>query len=232
MWPFLIPQPLGQPHSVFGCTRACWLFSCFHNPPNSDRDYRIFNVRTWLVFRMRAYTHGGWAHTDSESAPPFWHGQTQKFFLCSWRDSNPRPLDLQSNALSNHWANPSPHFRGKDGDRNPRKLEGRATLPRKFRPLRQNALYCLDILDERSPFNQFNVLCSTFRDKDGDRKSRRDKRRGSLCLSEIISASAVPHCWMQSKKWGTITTIYNTYNVLHVTVLLQPTGTFYKNIIL
>ena len=24
---------------------ACWVFSCFGNPPNSDVDYRIFNVR-------------------------------------------------------------------------------------------------------------------------------------------------------------------------------------------
>ena len=72
----------------------------------------------------------------------------------------------------------------------PSPVAARATLPRHFRPLRQNALCCLDILDERSSFNQFTVLCSAFRDKDGDRKSRRDKRRGSLCLSEIISASA------------------------------------------
>ena len=26
--------------------RACWVFSCFCNPPNSDMDYRIFIVRT------------------------------------------------------------------------------------------------------------------------------------------------------------------------------------------
>ena len=25
---------------------ACWVFSCFRNPPNSDLDYMIFNVRT------------------------------------------------------------------------------------------------------------------------------------------------------------------------------------------
>ena len=24
---------------------ACWLFLCFHNPPISDMDYKIFNVR-------------------------------------------------------------------------------------------------------------------------------------------------------------------------------------------
>ena len=26
---------------------ACWVFSWFRNPTNSDMDYRIFNVRTW-----------------------------------------------------------------------------------------------------------------------------------------------------------------------------------------
>ena len=31
-------------------TSACWVFSCYRNPPpNSDMDYRIFNVRTWSV---------------------------------------------------------------------------------------------------------------------------------------------------------------------------------------
>ena len=25
---------------------ACWIFLFFHNPPNSDMDYGIFNVRT------------------------------------------------------------------------------------------------------------------------------------------------------------------------------------------
>ena len=26
---------------------ACWVFQCFHNPSNSDVDYRIFNVCMW-----------------------------------------------------------------------------------------------------------------------------------------------------------------------------------------
>ena len=25
---------------------ACWVFTCFHNPPNPDMDYEIFNVPT------------------------------------------------------------------------------------------------------------------------------------------------------------------------------------------
>ena len=42
--------------------------------------------------------HTGVRHTDSESAH-FWLGKIHKFFLCSWRDSNLGPLDLESNAL-------------------------------------------------------------------------------------------------------------------------------------
>ena len=34
-----------------------WVFSCFHNPPNSDLDYSIFNVRTWSIIVMRVYAH-------------------------------------------------------------------------------------------------------------------------------------------------------------------------------
>ena len=51
---------------------AWWVFSCFHNPPNSDMDYRIFNVRTWLFLCVRG-VHMGVGHTDSESAH-FWFG--------------------------------------------------------------------------------------------------------------------------------------------------------------
>ena len=40
---------------------ACWVFSCFRNPPNSDMDYRIFNVRTWPFLSVHMHT-GGWAH--------------------------------------------------------------------------------------------------------------------------------------------------------------------------
>ena len=76
---------------------ACWIFSCFRNPPNSDMDYRIFTVRTWSFLRM--HIHTGVGHTDSESAQHFWLGKTHKFFLCSWLDSNLGPLNLESDAL-------------------------------------------------------------------------------------------------------------------------------------
>ena len=44
-------------------------FLCFRNPPNSDMDYSIFNVRTWPFVCVRIHT--GVGHTDSESAQPF-----------------------------------------------------------------------------------------------------------------------------------------------------------------
>ena len=55
----LIPPPLGLPHSIFGGTSACWLLSCFHNPLNSDMDYRIFNVHTWSFGCVRMHRAGG-----------------------------------------------------------------------------------------------------------------------------------------------------------------------------
>ena len=76
---------------------ACWVFSCLHNPPNSDMDYRIFNVRTWSFLRVHIHTRVG--HIDSKSAQHFWQGKTHTFFVCSWWDSNLHPLDLEPDAL-------------------------------------------------------------------------------------------------------------------------------------
>ena len=36
--------PRGNPAATTYC--ACWVFWCFHNPPNSHVDYMIFNVST------------------------------------------------------------------------------------------------------------------------------------------------------------------------------------------
>ena len=41
-------SPQGKPaatESRYQTYDACWLFYCFHNPPNSDMDHGIFNVR-------------------------------------------------------------------------------------------------------------------------------------------------------------------------------------------
>ncbi|KAK7107859.1 hypothetical protein V1264_015701 [Littorina saxatilis] len=49
-----LPRHLGS-HTPFS-EEACWVFSCFYNPPNSDMDYRIFFVRTWSCACV--YTRG------------------------------------------------------------------------------------------------------------------------------------------------------------------------------
>ena len=44
---------------------ACWLFWCFHNPPNSDMDCRIFNVCTDVT---ACIAHRGCTDTEREPA--------------------------------------------------------------------------------------------------------------------------------------------------------------------
>ena len=47
-WEIELPSP-GKPaatESRYPSYGACWAFWCLHNPPNSDMDYGIFNVRT------------------------------------------------------------------------------------------------------------------------------------------------------------------------------------------
>ena len=44
-----VASPRGKPaatESGYPTYGACWMFLCLHNPPNSDMDYGIFNVRT------------------------------------------------------------------------------------------------------------------------------------------------------------------------------------------
>ena len=63
---------------------ARWVFSCFCNPPNSDVDYRIFNMWMWSFLCMCIHTGDG--HTNSESAH-FWLRKIH-VFLCSRQGSN------------------------------------------------------------------------------------------------------------------------------------------------
>ena len=58
---------------------ACWVFSCFHNPPNTDMDYRIFNVRTSSFLCMRIHMRVG--HINSESAQHFDSEELSPIFL-------------------------------------------------------------------------------------------------------------------------------------------------------
>ena len=39
------------------------LFWCFHNPPNSDMDYKVFNLHKFVIFLLGyIYTHGTLVH--------------------------------------------------------------------------------------------------------------------------------------------------------------------------
>ena len=85
-------------------------FSCFHNPPNSDMDYKIFNVR----IRDHSYVriHPGVGQTDSKRAQHFWLGKTVKlssFCVCSQRSSKPHVFGPRVQRSTN-WATPRHAF--------------------------------------------------------------------------------------------------------------------------
>ena len=57
-------------------------FSCFRNPPNSDMDYRIFNVHMWSFVCVHAYnTHRGWAHWQVSTT--FFSRKKITIFFCA-----------------------------------------------------------------------------------------------------------------------------------------------------
>ena len=63
---------------------ACWVSSCFHNPPNSDMDYRIFYVRTFLCVRL----HTGVGHNRRPTMNyvyPLQVSLGQRQIKCAWR---------------------------------------------------------------------------------------------------------------------------------------------------
>ena len=71
---------LPNPNSLLS---ACWFFSCFHNPPNSDVDYRIVNVPTWSFLCMRVHTGTAWAHRQRVSTTFFDMEKLSQFFSCA-----------------------------------------------------------------------------------------------------------------------------------------------------
>ena len=70
------PRGKASSHSTalpsFCCCFLCAVFSCFRNPPNSDINYRIFNMRTFLCVRIHT---GGGPHRQRVSTT-FWLGKT------------------------------------------------------------------------------------------------------------------------------------------------------------
>ena len=54
---------------------AGWVCSCFRDPPNSDMDYRIINVRAWSFVCTRGL--------GTPTAHHFWLGKTSVFLSCA-----------------------------------------------------------------------------------------------------------------------------------------------------
>ena len=48
--PYLGKATAATRAALLSPTNACWVFLCFHNPPNTDMDYRIFNVHMWSFY--------------------------------------------------------------------------------------------------------------------------------------------------------------------------------------
>ena len=71
---------------------ACWVVSCFHNPPNHDMDYRIFIIHAYVSILVSVC----WAYWQRVGTT-FWLGKTLTNFTCApdgiW------PLDLKADAL-------------------------------------------------------------------------------------------------------------------------------------
>ena len=81
---------------------ACWVFSCFRIPPNSDMGYRVFIVHTWSFLCVCVQT--GVGHTDSESVQWVLMGLESSSF---GSESNAVPIEpprhpVQYNNNNNH----------------------------------------------------------------------------------------------------------------------------------
>ena len=60
-------------------TSACWVFSCFRNPPNTDMDYRIFNMRTWSLLLL--LYRRGWAYRQRVSTTVLTRKKSFRFLV-------------------------------------------------------------------------------------------------------------------------------------------------------
>ena len=84
--------------STFWIGYTWWQCRDLRIPPNSDIDYRIFNVCTRSFLCVHIHTRG-WAHRHLTSQLNIFNSEKLTFFLRSWRDSNLGSLDLESDAL-------------------------------------------------------------------------------------------------------------------------------------
>ena len=91
--------------SFFPCVQC---FSCFHNPPNSDIDYRIFNMRMWSFLCVHIHT-GGLGTLTASLHNILTRKNSHKFFLCLGQGVNLWSYDLESMLYQlSHPVTPSP----------------------------------------------------------------------------------------------------------------------------
>ena len=82
-------QPRGAKRQLsyyFSQYAGSFRVSLIHRTTGLQDLYRAYVI----INLMRAYTHGGWEQRQQVSTTLF--TPRNKFFLCSWRDSNLRPL--------------------------------------------------------------------------------------------------------------------------------------------
>ena len=92
-------------------TSACWVFLRFRNPPNSDMDYRIFDVRTWSFLCVHICIHMEVGHTNSVGQHNIFDSKKLiSFLLRSWLDSNPGHA-MWSLTLLTKLATPPPQYK-------------------------------------------------------------------------------------------------------------------------
>ena len=88
-------------------TSACCIFACFRNPPNSDMDYRIFNVCACSFLCVRIHT--GVGYTNSVSTHFWVRGKNSLSFLCAPDRILTRVMECEV-WRSTNWATPPPQL--------------------------------------------------------------------------------------------------------------------------
>ena len=63
---------------------ACWVYQCFHNPPNSDMDYGILNVHNVVFFCIYIHTEGLQFIVSSDGMQNLHIILTPGKLTCSW----------------------------------------------------------------------------------------------------------------------------------------------------
>ena len=115
-WGKFVPPYLGKATAAARAalpshTIACWVLSCFRNPPKSYMDYMIFNVRKWSFSCVRITIQTAVGHTNSESAQQFLTRKHSRF-SCASDGFRTQVMGSIGSWVrrSTNWAPPSPEI--------------------------------------------------------------------------------------------------------------------------